>query len=215
MSHSIRFRDHTGQEFSYDACTIADRLNSSAFVRFYDAADVRSDNTMAPLDWSVPALLQAPIRRYALLKYLVADSGRAWQNCDDSLSILGSDVGLESEDSLPRRRHLQACLEAFMETPGIGASIATKILHKKRPALVPVIDNFVTSVLIGRRGFALDAEAVTALIYDVFRPHLLGSIAAVDDVVSRVDQASLSRCRVLDFTVWAHAFDHRQAYGLR
>jgi hypothetical protein len=45
-------------------------------------------------------------------------------------------------ETTDRERQLLAELIGTMTTwPGIGASVATKTLHKKRPALIPVLDN--------------------------------------------------------------------------
>jgi hypothetical protein len=55
------------------------------------------------------------------------------------LSVLPDKALGETTDS---ERQVVAELVAAMTTwPGIGASVATKTLHKKRPALIPVLDN--------------------------------------------------------------------------
>jgi hypothetical protein len=55
------------------------------------------------------------------------------------LSVLPDKALAETTDS---EREVVAEVVAAMTTwPGIGASVATKTLHKKRPALIPILDN--------------------------------------------------------------------------
>ena len=41
----------------------------------------------------------------------------------------------------PERRELAQLPARLAQLPGFGASMATKVLHKKRPALIPLLDN--------------------------------------------------------------------------
>src|SRR5712691_10872980 len=55
---------------------------------------------------------------------------------------LGSLPDKALEDATDEERHAVASVIATMTSwPWVGASLATKTLHKKRPALIPVLDN--------------------------------------------------------------------------
>lgn len=55
------------------------------------------------------------------------------------LSALPAKPLAETTDA--ERQELAEVIGAMTKWPGFGASVATKLLHKKRPALVPVLDN--------------------------------------------------------------------------
>jgi Family of unknown function (DUF6308) len=55
------------------------------------------------------------------------------------LSILPDKALGETTDG--QRQVVAGLIGAMTSWPGIGASVATKTLHKKRPALIPVLDN--------------------------------------------------------------------------
>lgn len=63
-----------------------------------------------------------------------------FRNCDSlDLSML-TDKSL-GETTEPERASVADLIGVMTTWPGVGASVATKVLHKKRPALVPILDN--------------------------------------------------------------------------
>jgi len=103
---------------------------------------------------------------------------------------------------LPLRR----LLDAFADIRGIGYSKMTKALHRKRPALIPLLDSFVQAYLedddlgprapYGERGLALvrgykrDLDRNRAALRAVRR-----ELASRDYVVTEV--------RILDLLIWS------------
>jgi hypothetical protein len=55
------------------------------------------------------------------------------------LSVLPDKALAETTDH--ERQTMAELIGAMTSWPGIGASVASKTLHKKRPALIPVLDN--------------------------------------------------------------------------
>ena len=49
-------------------------------------------------------------------------------------------VALE-ETTSDEREHVASVVGTMTSWPWVGASLATKVLHKKRPALIPILDN--------------------------------------------------------------------------
>lgn len=45
------------------------------------------------------------------------------------------------QTSLEDREHIAALISKMAQLPGFAASVATKVLHKKRPDLIPILDN--------------------------------------------------------------------------
>jgi hypothetical protein len=186
---TLRITDHYGESYLCSANCIAEYIKEQAFVAFYDGAQVTQDNEMRPLDWAVSTLLAA----------------------------LGPDISLEHEESLQLREKVEAAFEAFMQPAGIKSSIAAKILHKKRPLLIPVIDDFVSTVLIGVRGYKLSARTITDIIFDRFRPQLLSNLPALHEVaglLAGTRTPPLSAIRILDIAIWRHADQHKKLYHL-
>jgi Family of unknown function (DUF6308) len=206
--------DYCGEKHPMPAGEFAKWVKMEACVAFYDAAAVKHDNVMQPLDWAVSTLLQAPIRRYKPLQDLTRDSAQLWAECNQALEKLGKDIPLESDDALLKQGGVEACFKAFMAPVGIGPSIAAKTLHKKRPQLIPVIDDYVSTVLTGRRGGTLDESLITDVVFDTFRPQLLKNLHALGEVVKALGDLSLSKCRLLDLAIWRHADAHKSKYGL-
>jgi hypothetical protein len=86
-SFAIIITDHFGDSYWEPAHTFAAWVKTQAFVDFYDAATVKHDNVMQPLDWAVSTLLQAPIRRYSPLEKLAENSSRKWSDCNRALVL--------------------------------------------------------------------------------------------------------------------------------
>ena len=214
---TLRITDHYGKSYLCSANCIAEYIKNQAFVAFYDGAQIAQDNEMRPLDWVVSTLLAAPIRRYSAFETLWQDNGKLLNECNHALAALGPDISLEHEDSLQLREKVEAAFEAFMQPTGIESSIAAKILHKKRPRLIPVIDDFASTVLSGKRGYELSEKMVAGVIFDRFRPQLLSNLPALREVTSLLAGTPtplLSAIRILDITIWRHADQNRERYQL-
>jgi hypothetical protein len=73
-----------------------------------------------------------------------------------------SDTPLE-ETTADERRRLAELIGTMTSWPWVGASLATKALHKKRPHLIPVLDNqAIFGAYIGA-ATALTTSVITAI----------------------------------------------------
>lgn len=75
-------------------------------------------------------------------------NSRAQWNAVRSLRCYGATIDLSSLPDKPlgattpgERQTLAQLIAHMAHWPGFGASMATKVLHKKRPALIPILDN--------------------------------------------------------------------------
>jgi hypothetical protein len=121
------------------------------------------------------------------------------------------DVALE--DSGPADRAAVAALVAEVAGwPGFAASIATKILHKKRPRLVPILDNeaifgaYMNPRWPSQRASAQSVyaegrirEALEWITIDLTRPENASTWAALCKV-----EPKRSRIELLDMVWWVH-----------
>lgn len=116
-------------------------------------------------------------------------------------------------ETTDRERQLLAELIGTMTTwPGIGASVATKTLHKKRPALIPVLDNmaifgaYMYPLWPDKRALAETIKAVPRIkealdwiAMDVTRPENEAAWARLQQI-----EPERSRIELFDIVWWMH-----------
>lgn len=78
---------------------------------------------------------------------LLMNSQAGWR-AFRSLQLYGASIELDSlpskslEQTTPEERHqIKDVIIKMSRWPGFAASVATKVLHKKRPDLIPILDN--------------------------------------------------------------------------
>lgn len=86
--------------------------------------------------------------------------------------------------------------------PGVGLSRATKILHKKRPALIPVIDEPIVRYAM-RVDPNLPAEPAesTVRIMQILKEDLDSNLDSLERASEDVDDVALTPLRVLDLSI--------------
>jgi len=115
------------------------------YVHWYDALPSGSVNELELLDLAYPAYLDAPPN----FKALLANNG--WDNLRAASLVLRRvpvDVPLVDWPDTESNRAL--LIELFQATtsrpnralPHFGPARCTKMLHKKRPALIPILDRW-------------------------------------------------------------------------
>lgn len=179
-------------------------LNGARAFQTYDR--IGSVDRLDPVDLLAPALLDAPLRgEHVIAMHLPTGAYRDLLNAltevvahPDTASARFEDQDLGAEEgpwSLVRE-----ALVASDSTPGIKASKVTKILHRKRPHLVPIFDSRVAGYygIATRRPWLLWPR----LQHDVRRHgrwlEELGGRAHTSD------GRNVSALRVLDIIVWEH-----------
>lgn len=184
-----------------------------SFVRFYDAAETQQDGHIHPQDWALPALLQAPWQSaepYDRVLETPADTDRSnWRAIDELLSKVEPTWSLEDEraDEMYRPAVL-ALLKRAMSTPWVKAAVATKLLHKKRPNLIPVVDREVWGYY--RPTDSQNTYPSASQVCDVMFGNFLGDLRSnsvalgeLQDALGRCDGLPpLTKVRLLEMTVW-------------
>lgn len=163
-------------------------------------------NVFTVEDALAPSLLSAPLRPEQILALL-----RANRDLSPLLEAIGTDTPLaQAEDYDPRAlsRPWKAARDAYAtlrSIDGVGRTRATKLLHRKRPHLLPVWDSVVSTAL--RYGRADDWAVMQTVMRDPILTARLHSIRTDARADSRIggwaDQ--LSDLRLIDIIVWTKA----------
>lgn len=111
---------------------------------------------------------------------------------------------VESSDAVPWPA-LRELFDAFAEIRGIGLSKATKTLHRKRPALIPMLDSVVQRYLADDDlgAHAPFGERALALVRG-YKSDLDRNRAALSTLRREIGRTrELSEVRILDLLIWA------------
>jgi hypothetical protein len=146
-------------------------------------------------------------------------NSRATARAFQSLRDRGPGIDLSVIPDYPMEQVTDVDLEVMAsliaqmaQWPGLGASIATKVLHKKRPALIPVLDNqaifgaYMNPRWPGKpsaqesiKSRARILEALRWIRFDVSRPENEPAWPELSTI-----EPGLSRIELLDSVWWTH-----------
>lgn len=120
---------------------------------------------------------------------------------DWSLSELDGSAWQEARD------RLLAAVRELLQSKGIAIAGATKILHMKRPCLVPILDSYVGQVLGTPKPESHKSRQVdwAAAMFDLLRSQLRDNAAVIASVTRYLAEQGLVRfpVRVLDALLWS------------
>ena len=101
-------------------------------LRYLDFVPTTPPDRLVPEDLAVTILINSRV------------AGKAFKSVQD----FGPDLALSSLPTVPlqeasaeERRSVAALIATVASWPGFATSVATKVLHKKRPDLIPILDN--------------------------------------------------------------------------
>jgi hypothetical protein len=171
--------------------------------RFYDLVPVEQDNTLTEHDIRMANRLFGRMPTAIVNQTLVRRG-----TVGAVLSRIPPDASLtEPEDSIPWRP-LQELFRVFEGIHGLRLPRLTKFLHRKRPALIPILDSVVIAYLEGLEGRGWGGLADRGIeltrAYKRELDHCLAALKCVrQTLLSR--GTDLTECRLLDFYVWAYS----------
>ena len=201
---------------------LVDRFFSEIGHPLYDLLPVAQDNILDPTCLVSPAYF---------LTYAPAFEGwrQIWAKKSEIEALLSSipcETQLYDED-VPWEP-LERIFDAFMETPYFKLATTSKILHKKRPKLIPILDELVLNyyrnpiehyvtelnAFLIRKGDKVKFSAETFLdsgsgvrvVSKLIREDLrtnLGVLKQIRDEIS--DRYDLTLLRILDIILWTNA----------
>jgi hypothetical protein len=103
---------------------------------------------------------------------------------------------------------LTRLFDAFADIPGVGFSKMTKALHRKRPALIPMLDNVVQAYLTrddpGTRSSGSFGERATALVGS-YKRDLDRNRSVLNELQRELASREyrLTEVRILDLLIWS------------
>lgn len=192
MADAQRFIEVDGTYQGYDAMPAGgDELTE---------ADIRAANRM--IARMGPADAQALLSRRDQIR--------------DALIAIPASASL-ADPSVPWRE-LKSLYVAVDGLRGIGLARATKVLHKKRPALIPILDEVVARYLAGVDGAVSGSLAVRGVaLTRSYHRELHHVLPALTHVRSELDRRGfyLTECRLLDIYLWAYSSTYEPLWQRR
>ena len=175
---------------------------------YYDAIPSLDPDRVEPLDVLVTVAMNSRVD--SAVKVHRVHQGLA-ANCDHLLPTLPEDANLVDLDRW--REPLCELLHAAVQAPFVLIPVATKVLHRKRRSLIPMLDNVVLNyylksemyraLLPGTQDKARAANvAMTAL--DLFLADLVTAEQAIEGLRASVEEHGfqLTPVRILELMVW-------------
>lgn len=189
------------------------------FVRLYDVLPAGNLLRIEIMDLAFPAFLDAVPNFKALLdnsSNLIASLDAA----SKQLALLPVNVELAAwDDTAENRNNLKSLFQACTSgkkngLPMFGSARCTKLLHKKRPALIPIIDSWQLQAWGGKVGcWSLDA-----MVNVVF--HIREQMAPYGDDFLAVQRALIKKdatfpvltpVRIYDILSWEKSLEWQNA----
>ena len=125
-----------------------------------------------------------------------------------ALREIGPDASLARSTRAIPWAPLTGLFDAFAEIDGIGFAKTTKALHRKRPALIPILDSVVQSYLTteepGLQSIDSFGERATALTRS-YKRDLDRNLRALKQVQRELARRGyrLTEVRILDILIWS------------
>lgn len=168
----------------------------------YDGIDTPHDSTLSLQDILISIMMNSRLD--------TADKVRSiWDrkaSVETALAKIPNNIALE-DDTIPWD-DLRALFDAFCCIRWAKEAVTTKILYRKRPKLIPMIDSKVANYLNEHneeprpRGMTPGKMLVRDMMY--FRKLLLGSLTEINDIrnLLEVQKFPVSAVRVLEVLIW-------------
>lgn len=190
-----------------DANELVERYITQQGPLFYDLAPVEQDNWLGIEDVLVAVLLDASITRDNVVSLMEPASLNA---IDDALvnvppNLDLRDPNLDDDDAW---EYMQQLFDAVLQTV-MSADKATKILHKKRPRLIPVVDDYVLGIgdAFGYARGGQDAGTSAGLVMvvrriraDIMAGENIASLSAIQAAIPGLPGISI--VRIFHMIVW-------------
>ena len=175
---------------------------------YYDAIPSTDANHIEPLDVLVTVAMNSFVNDAAKVRRV---HGGLAANCDALLPALPESADLVELDRW--REPLRDLLHAAIQAPSVLIPVATKVLHRKRRSLIPMLDNVVLGhylstdehrMLLPRTQDKGKGADVAMIALDLFRADLVHADGAIDGLRTSLadDGFMLSPVRILEILVW-------------
>lgn len=182
----------------------------SSYVK-YDRAPVARDDVLTLEDvrtanWMIARMSTAVIEGiYARASAINAALGK-----------IPSDATLVAADHEVPWAGLEALMRAIHGAPEVGLPRATKVLHKKRPALIPILDSVVETYLRRVEGLrrTRDFALYAVSLVRSYKRELDANLPTLRVLQAelRKRDVELTECRLLDLFLWGYSGTYTPIY---
>ncbi len=196
----------TSESGKYDISNPEERIRCYCRLEIYEGYDDQHDinNSIAPEN------IRAANKLYARIS---KDTSSNFVKCSDLQKALSAveDVelgGLNDNKWKEVRTAVSQLLEKAHNIHGVGLAVSTKVIHLKRPKLMPILDSYIIKLLLGRnmpqnkaRLASLGVEAI-----DIIRTDLLSNKEAFQSLSMNLGDLPicLEIVRLYDILAWTH-----------
>lgn len=185
---------------------------SEAEFAYYDGIDDLSPDEITPVDVLVTYGVNSQIRSASRVR----DIHRGMiEKCQPLLADLRVDLDLTDEYWQPQV--VEKLLNEACSIRGVLMAVATKVLHRKRRALIPMLDSVVLAHYLDKRdlGRSQDKQRATSMGMKAlwkFRTDLIDASDALAEIRDALSKAGylLTRLRILEILVWIE----KEPYGV-
>jgi hypothetical protein len=207
----IEILNSRGDWVFVDPPKVKEWLRSSRFLYRYDL--IKSDpNSIGILDFAIPAFLEAvPPFNKILPEFESPEGTKSFDAMSRALRRLPSKIDLWDWERNETNEEKLLLLYKLCSRPYFRAARITKMLHVKRPRLIPIIDSYVAQAW----GLGVP-QTPSGMMTMTFRiSEELGqrrnSIEAIKEIASELGPpyASLSRLRLYDIVAWRQEDEER------
>jgi hypothetical protein len=193
-----------GKKFDNAMALVRRFIHEDGSYAKYDEPYVAQNNVLSRTDVELVRCFQARTGKTVEDRILVhqTEIGRSLERIPVTSTLLD-----ESENIVWEA--LEELLSIMISIKGVDIWVATKVLHKKRPALIPILDSVVQRYLLTVDNIAKtqNREKLSVDMMRSYKRDLDNNADAVRKV--RVDLKQLgfylTECRILDTFVWAYS----------
>jgi len=174
---------------------------------FYDAVTDSDPDEVTALDVAITIAVNSFVNTATRLRQVQRGLATA---CDSILSELPRDARLDASGGVESAIRL---IRGAVAVPWVLVPVATKVLHRKRPALVPMLDQVVLDYYLNATGNSSlrtstqdkrRAASTAQVVLEELRKDLIeqrGDLAVLRDEASNVGFL-LEPVRILDILLW-------------
>jgi hypothetical protein len=152
-----------------------------------------------------------------LVKCFAARTGKAVEDrilarraeVDSALARISAKSTLFDDIDVSLWEALEALLSVMISVKGVDISVATKVLHKKRPSLIPILDSVVQGYLltVDHIEKIQDRGKLAVELMRSYKRDLDSNADTLRELRADLKRVGLylTECRILDMFVWAYS----------
>lgn len=178
-------------------------IRTDSSYQRWDMAAVAHDNTLTEADVRVANRSTA-----RMSPAVVAGIMERHERIDEALASIPASSSLMDEDGSVPWEALRRLFEACDGVPAVGLARITKVMHRKRPALIPILDSVIEAYLVRTGGPVAGTRPERGVaLTRVYKREMDSNAETLRCLRGELARGSLdlTECRLLDVFMWAHS----------